>query len=144
MKHISLQEKSRTPSTVSFVISAQTHRGTNFGGDNSNGYDAQNGVSLVSDSHPEICGHVLYVRGTDKSCDNLELTTTMAYFESYKVAIKEYTEKYNNATTILSRRDHFIMAAMQSLNERILLEDLTIQAEKAIKFADAVMAEADK
>jgi len=73
-----------------FRVTAQTHRGRNFGVSGSAVFMASNGIALGSNVCPEIYGDRVWLQGWRKNRDDYELLVKPELFERIVFAINEY------------------------------------------------------
>lgn len=90
-RHISIQKLHMTETEVTFRITKQTHRYSQFC-ENGSTFRASNGVSLFSQGHPHYYGEEkkIFLCGSDLSADGEQITVPTGVFSCIKEAVGEY------------------------------------------------------
>jgi hypothetical protein len=85
-------------------IIEQSHRRSNFSR-NGDTFRASNGLELASSGCPEAQSYRLYVRGDNKSKDDIELVVrSQEWLEHVRQAIKEYHDFNNDCNICIERK----------------------------------------
>lgn len=94
MKHIKLEIDRLTDRDVTFHVSEQSHRGSEFGVRADTFYSKNGNIRLCSSACPEWrpWDNYLYVRGSDRGLDKSKMRASLEEFESIKLAVAEYNK----------------------------------------------------